>query len=614
MQHAVLIMLLMAPGIALAMENMTIIDRRLENFSETRTKTMIISRDEIELSGATNLSGLMESYPGFRVMDGHRGKTLTLYGVGGKYIKIMINGVPLLGRLNGEYDISRIKLDRVERIEIIKGPSSSLHGSDAMAGTINIITRWGTLKEVEVMARGGSLGERGLSAQAVYNTDDQGLQIQGDRYINPGYERNDDTGTLKTPDLDEVGLGIQFSQDLGRWGETVFVNQYQNRRIGITDANPISRAVIDRSNDIHLLSSMIQHTYNNDRTGQVKVKASYDRYDDAYELDQRGANILDTKEDTLETSQSVGLAWDEQISHHSLSAGFDQTETSFDSDRVAGDSKEKSVTDLYIQDEVNWRKLTGVFGTRLENDGQFGQHQSSHGSLAYQLTDHLQLSATYSEGFRAPSFKELYMNFVNTSVGYEVTGNQDLEPETSQYTSLNLEGQWTRLRLALTVFQNDFDNLIVTTLNSESTPISPMYRYENIQKARYQGYSAELQIYGNQYYSMKMSHSEIDSRDRELDRQIQDRPRHRSKLAVTVHPHQSLDLLLSLNHFGKRVFYREAEDLWQDPYVSGRLAIQYKVNQTWQLGLVGDNLLDEGDARYLPIKPRSYSVSVRARY
>ena len=102
----------------------------------------IISNEKINNKGATNLREVLNTELNFKTNNGHVNETaINLNGLSGNHIKIMIDGVPLEGRLNGNIDLSQINLNEVERIEIIDGPSSVSYGTNALGGTINIITK-----------------------------------------------------------------------------------------------------------------------------------------------------------------------------------------------------------------------------------------------------------------------------------------------------------------------------------------------------------------------------------------------------------------------------------------------------------------------------------------
>tara|TARA_R110002096_G_scaffold436100_1_gene667722 strand:- start:91856 stop:92449 length:594 start_codon:yes stop_codon:yes gene_type:complete len=140
-------------------ENETIVvtgSRREQTLGDSVVATEVVTRREIEDSGAQNLGQLLGSQPGLEVVQGLRGQEVRMQGLSPDYVLILIDGQRTLGRVDGAINLSRMATGDIERIEIVKGPSSSLYGSDALAGVINIITHKG---KDRVSTERGSLRE-----------------------------------------------------------------------------------------------------------------------------------------------------------------------------------------------------------------------------------------------------------------------------------------------------------------------------------------------------------------------------------------------------------------------------------------------------------------------
>ena len=103
--------------------------------------TEVISREDIEESGTEDLAALLEDHPGVDITRSYLGSSIRLQGLEPEHVLILVNGHRVLGMKGGVIDLSRFTVDNIERIEIVKGPSSALYGSEAMGGVINIITQ-----------------------------------------------------------------------------------------------------------------------------------------------------------------------------------------------------------------------------------------------------------------------------------------------------------------------------------------------------------------------------------------------------------------------------------------------------------------------------------------
>ncbi|PIE20979.1 MAG: ligand-gated channel protein, partial [Proteobacteria bacterium] len=127
--------------------------------------TEVITREEIERSGAANASDLLEEHPGIQVPRSFRGAGVRIQGLESKHILVLVDGVRVAGRIDGVVDLNRFTAEDIERVEIVKGPSSALYGSDAVGGVINIITRAaGDGLQAEARAAYGSFDSLDLSA------------------------------------------------------------------------------------------------------------------------------------------------------------------------------------------------------------------------------------------------------------------------------------------------------------------------------------------------------------------------------------------------------------------------------------------------------------------
>ena len=110
--------------------------------SENPYSVQIISKKTIEKMAAQHVAEVLQNQSGVLMsQDPSLGASVQLQGMGGQNVKILINGIPMIGRLNGNIDISQIPTQQIERIEIIEGPMSVVYGTDALGGVINIITK-----------------------------------------------------------------------------------------------------------------------------------------------------------------------------------------------------------------------------------------------------------------------------------------------------------------------------------------------------------------------------------------------------------------------------------------------------------------------------------------
>ncbi len=615
MKSLVIPAILCLHDLLLATEKIEVLGTRVSQFSEQRAEHLEISQEDIESSGTSNLAEILELIPGLRVTPGLRGQTLTIQGLSGKFVKILINGSPIGGRINGSYDLSRIKLNNVKRIEIIKGPSSSLHGSHAMGGLINIITDWNEQSFITVNAKNSSIGKNNVSSSLHQSFDSSQLHLLADYADSSGYTVKSNSQTFKSPRISESGLHLQYGFDFSSTSTISFLSDFQSRVFSTTDYYATG-AIFNRTNRITHTNAQIQSDTQYSNAGSIRAKAAINNYRDHYRNDQRGSNALDADEETNQSMQTYNVDLLHQLQSHEIAGGIEQSQETFVSDRLAENQPyDRHATGVYLQDRWQISDVLFTLGARQEIDSQFNDHLSKKFAINYKTHDTGRFVASYSEGFRPPDFKELYMSFINNSVGYEVSGNKDLKPEISQYYAIEYREQGSSISWNVRAFKNNIKNLISTHLTSqtiESTRI--LYQYENIYKYEVVGGAVELQYLDSQYFGLKVGHVYTESRDQQTGSYLADRPLNSTKLNLLLIATPSLRINLSLNHYGKRAYYEEEMMGWLVPYTMARIASNYEYNDSMKFQLGLNNLLNEGDPVYLPLEPLHVYFGISTNY
>ncbi|NRA67205.1 MAG: TonB-dependent receptor [Pseudobacteriovorax sp.] len=563
-------------------------------------------------TGAIDLADILETVPSLRIHKGLRGDSLSFLGMVGKHVKIMINGNPIAGRISGEYDLTRIKLNNVEKIEIIKGPSSSLHGSDAMAGVINIVTKW----ENE---SGGVFGWQSFTnnknssyGQLTQHFSRSQVDISANYQKSSGYRIDDEKGLYKSPRTDERTAQVQWGTDTDSQRISV-IGSYQARYIRNTDYLSTG-AVFQRRNRVQHTQLILQDDIVIDDQTIVRLKGEYTGWVDKFHNDQVGSDALDKFEKTEQFDKNLGAELTHLFDFHQVVVGIEKTSSEFSSDRLdSADDYHRERYAAYLQDRWHLNKLLITGGIRQEGDSQFGDHLSHKLALEWAFNVSTKLTLSESRGYRAPDFKELYMEFINSSVGYQVEGNENLEPELSTYHSLEFshvnKGFITNLRL----FQNRAKNLISFEIVPESIGTDrTIYRYENIYRAIYKGAEIEFNYRFTLPLALSLAHSYIEARSEETNAYLSNRPLNSTKVSLQYFPAQNFSLILSFNHYAKRAYYDDIGTIfWEDPYTLGRFAATYHYSDRIQFQLGVKNIFDSGDSVHLPIEPRNGYIGIK---
>lgn len=467
----------------------------------------VIDNEKIEAQAANNLYDVMTTQNNVNLsQDGILGSSMTINGISGQNIKIMVDGVPVIGRLNGNIDLSQINMNNVKQVEIIKGPMSSIYGSDALGGVINIITNDKVEEKISFASNSlyESVGKYNFDGNLAYSYLNNKFILNGGRYFFGGFDEADtsrykqwkpkiqyfgDFQYIYDDDDFKVKYKLDYFQDYilnrGRprlpYGETAFDDKYYTYRLNN--------------------SAFLNGTFGNDKYYDLMINYSHYK------------RIKNTFLKNLVTLDEIltGNASDQDTSVFTTFL----TRATYSDDELSG--KLKFQTGLDIQ-------IDNAKGKKIKNNNMQIANYAVFGSLQYDMTDKIKLQpalrfiynteyeapivpsmnikydifnfltarASYAKGFRAPSLKELYFLFVD--INHNIQGAEDLDAETSNSFNLSFnfhkENEEHAFKLEPGFFYNDISNLI-SLANVEDD----LYSYVNIGKYQTTGANLNLSYY-----------------------------------------------------------------------------------------------------------------------
>jgi outer membrane receptor for ferrienterochelin and colicins len=464
--------------------------RRPERLANTPVPIELISRSDIERTGASDLASVLSEQIGIAPTAGHpSGAGVLLQGLGGERVLVLLDGRPLSGRNSDTFDLSRIPTSIIERVEVIKGPQSTLYGSDAMGGVINIITRTPSPESVraKLTALAGSQGRRDISAQ-VDGELGAGVGVVaslGHRsvLIAPGVEsprgaysrRWDGLGTVRwTPDstlaLEASALVVDEQQ---RWNEGLYyfaANRQIDGRVGAV-WTPGPARIAPR---LHV--SEYRHLR------QRSTLASAPPSDSGPEVQR----LVDAE-----------VLFSSPVGGQIIDGGVELRRDEIRSYEVLNQGRVNYSLEPFAQTTLRLGGLSVVPGVRMSWSDQWGTHWTPRLATLLRPTPKLAIRASVGYGFRTPDFKEMYMTWVNPIPGssYAVHGNPDLRPERSRSVSASVEWADERFYGRAQAFDNHFRNFIESQIIGDSIPAGSgssldrftIYSYGNIDRGRTRG-------------------------------------------------------------------------------------------------------------------------------
>lgn len=451
-----------------------------QRLKSTATPVHVLSNQEIREQGISTFDGaLTRMMPQASMAPSSMGTFLRLNGLGNKYILILINGQKLSGDISNNVDLNRINMSRVKRIEVLDGAASSLYGSDAIAGVINIITDQPTSQLISVtsdtrVSGHGQLTENitldifknGFGSYTSYSHD------QADSYQNNDleYVKGSDSETQQTI----APLFTGYRANIIGQKFTYAPNQHLALNAGldysykITD-RPETRQDVTGGTDYEMrykgfrwnIGGIYKFTDKNSLQANFTVdRFRYGKeYDVATKTNAIGDYVQSKKQRMMdgEIKAILGL-----VKNATTIFGADWRKDYLTA--TSGNINEHVYSlAAYAQHEQKFLKdFTATIGLRLTYHQTFKNHLTPKATLMY-APGNFRFRATYSAGFRAPGLDELYYHYfsVNRGKAQISFGNQDLSPEKSNYFSLNAEYRTQLLAISVTGFMNRINDMIV---------------------------------------------------------------------------------------------------------------------------------------------------------
>lgn len=479
---------------------------------ESVYKVRVIDRERIEAQGAQNLRDLFGQDLNIRVtQDAVLGSGMNMQGVGGENIKIMIDGVPVIGRLDGNIDLSQINLNQIARVEIVEGPMSVQYGTNALGGVINLITQKDQPHTLDGNANlyYESVGQYNASFSTGIRKNKTLVQVSGGRYFFAGISPNDSvpsrTKTWKPREqyMADLALSHRFGpmqlryqgglyrdlmQNKGRPEVPFFVtanDQYietwRNTHTLFVQGMPVNGHHLDITTSFSHFRRT-RETFRKDLVTLNEVPVSFNW--DEFQLFMN-RSVYTLMPDSAKWQLQTGLEWN--------------TETGA-GPRITDEFQIMHDLSGFMAFEYRpSRSITIKPGVRYGWNSRFDAIPVPSVHTRWIPAKNWEVRVSYARGFRAPSLKELFFEFVD--VNHRIFGNPDLKTETSH--NIQWQTQYTipftnnnKLQLSLGGFYNDINNQIRSVLTSV-TADSVIYRNENISYFKSIGFRVQGQLQFN---------------------------------------------------------------------------------------------------------------------
>ena len=461
----------------------------------------VINDRVIRERGATNLSEALYNELGVRISnDAALGSSMSIQGLSGEHVKILIDGVPVIGRMNGNIDLSQINMYNVDHIEIVEGPMSVVYGSNALAGAVNIITKENTRGKVSTWLNSyvESVGVYNFDVGGGGNFGRHAVSLSGSRNFFSGFSEVDTTRSKQWKPRLQYNFDGYYKYKADRLGIKADLRYFNET---IQNKGPLLPPYKEKAFDTYYytrrFSDRIQADYMFSEGRGMELVFAHSVY----------ARIKHTWFKDLTTLEEIMLSG----------------ESANDTTRFTSYLLRGTFTDESLFDKLSYQLGTDINteegrGKRIQDDHQAIGDYALFASIQYEPSDKISFQpglrasyntryksplvpslnirwdpqansrhifrASYARGFRAPSLKELYLYFVD--INHNLRGNPDLKAEYSHNFNLTWDLSMARKRnrfgIQAGLFYNSIHNQITLSLDSAT-----VYSYINVDQYRTAG-------------------------------------------------------------------------------------------------------------------------------
>ena len=530
----------------------------------------VITRAELDKRSVMDLTDALKTVPGVSfIPSSPNGRyEIKLRGMGGKYALLLLNGRRLNARevmednYGNDFDIASIPVAAIERIEILRGPASSLYGSDAMAGVINVITRTpGNKTEGSLgydyrnitSGKGGDLNKGSGYLSGALVDDKLFSSLMVEKYNRDAWQ----SGSTWTDAVDQIEnkdklslisnsrlqLNEQQSLDL----DLFYLDDERNAQF--------SNASFRKGVMTNILESKRQR-------GILTHNGSWDAFDSQLSYTNEHVELVNNSQGIVaqyggniphitQSNQTLNAQATTTLLSHTLVAGGEYQFTELEhSEALKQGAAEVKQSALYLQDEFSIADVSVTLGGRLDHHDKFGTEFNPKGYLNYAISDAWMVKGGVGRSYKAPTLRELDPNYLTSSSGGSTvnTGNPDLQPETAVTYELGTSYELNNWGAGVTLFRNDIKNRI--TVPSSTTLVKV---YHNAGEAAIKGveFSAWYDLTDSLHFNGNVT--ALRSEDVATGQELEKTPEHSAYAGLNWQATSTLSAQLDWNYTGSQV-------------------------------------------------------------
>jgi len=462
----------------------------------------VISAKELKYTAPANLRESLNNNPNINITNRSGfGSSITLNGLSGSNIKILKDGVPVVGRLNGNIDLNHLNLNDIKQIEIIDGPMSSLYGSNAFGGVINLISETSHKSGFSgnINSKNNSLGQFFLNAALTNRSELGTMKFSLGRNYLSGFS-NDENSRLQTwKPREQYQAGLSFKKHNNNLNYLANINYFTEK---MTSRGELLAPYFVTAFDIYTHTKRFASSFkingflSDDYYFNSLVSYSYyQRNREKYFKDMTTLNeYLVENNDNVELNDIFGRIFIEHSFSNKtkIQFGIDNTFQNINSDRIISNENNDNNLSTFLISNFQFSNLKIAPAFRLNYNDNYGVKFTPTFNSKYKYKD-FDFSLTIASGYRTPDLKEKYLEF-NFSETINILGNTNLKPETAQHfkfkTQYKIETKKMNNITSLSVYYNHLNNLINTVQISDTH-----WQYHNLEQQTTTGVNLSHSLY-----------------------------------------------------------------------------------------------------------------------
>tara|TARA_B100000214_G_scaffold334504_1_gene277248 strand:+ start:2481 stop:4595 length:2115 start_codon:yes stop_codon:yes gene_type:complete len=622
---------------------------------------ILISKNEIGQTNSSRLKDILNEQVGIvMVPDFGGGEGIQIQGLDSEYILILVDGLPLIGRQSGTLDLNRIAIGNIDQIEIIKGSSSSLYGSEALGGVVNLIShesqdslslnfdyKFSSFNTTDINISTGLINSAGKKLNIFINSySSDGYDLDSSNNLMTVDPYKNYTGFIKYS-FSKNNLSILTSARIFDEKQSFKIDKNYFGENDVKEWNSNSKIGYSISDNLNIESEIYLTSFNSEENISSINPNQEESYFDQFLFKSEIRSVIDIRNRDkltlgigfIDESLRRNNFYKNKISQYSINL-FTQFEG-------------------FISNNTNY-----IVGARYDNYNDYKSQISPRIAFRTKILEGVFLKSSIGKGFKAPDFRQLYFNFSNSTVGYSVIGfnvvdeviselyrdnqivnlvvpmsefDDKLNPESSVSFNLGINYiQLDKLKLGINLFRNDINDLIDYRVIANKTNGQNVFSYFNLNKVYTQGLESTFNFKPTEKLNIIFGYQFLEAKDKDIVESIENgqifarkssnspsfvlkskdyiglynRSKHTLNLKVFMKTNNNLNINFRSTYRSKYALsdsngndFLDAYDKFIKGYFILDFALSKKINKSLSINIGSDNILNYKDPQNISNLP-----------